>query len=344
MLIDDVRLALQEAADGQPFSLDYTQAIGRSRRIRRRRRRAAATGLLAAVLAIAAGIGVAVTRGHDRPFVVRPANPSARPAVASVSGVDVTWLPAAFRAVGRPHVSKQLESGEYGLAERFSAGTSGSAPYLELDVVRGDVDLSEVARNFGAAASWTTVHGGRALLLSLADPAKLPGPGQFLAPAYVLQWIESDHPHETLRLEASVGTTLQELRNMAQGLVVRPLPGPPANPESARASVRQAFVDAFERVNPATVLPAIENGNDLAAVLNQLEKRLSRKEAPFSIRLGQVNFFDASHAWVDLSVSYPPGGRPNIGERASAVLIDGAWKVSESSYCSVIGATNLSCP
>ncbi len=345
MLIDDVRLALEEAAAGQPFRVDCAQAVDRARRIRRRRRQAGGAGALAAAVAIAAGAGVAVTRNGEQPFVVKPAAPAQPPSLASVSGVDVTWLPAGFRPLRGPHVSRRLENGGYGLAQRFGTSSSSRAPYLELDVVRGAVDLNEVESNFSRVATWTTVNGNRALLLSLADPAKLPARGEFLAAAYVLQWVDKDHPDQTLRLEGSAGTTLAQLRRMAEGLAVGPLPGPPADPAAARAAIRRAFTEAFERVNPATVLPAIENGNDLASVVNELEMPLTRKASPFNVRLGAVNFFDSTHAWVDISVSYSAGSATGrFGERASAVLLDGAWKVSETSYCSVVGAFSISCP
>ncbi len=73
-----------------------TQAMAAGRR--RRTRRTVIAGACLGVLAIATGVSLTVAGGGHAAMSVSPAGTPAANVLATVDGVDVTWLPANYRA------------------------------------------------------------------------------------------------------------------------------------------------------------------------------------------------------------------------------------------------------
>ena len=187
MLNDELSAALENAAASQPFEPDYVKALTRSRRTRSHRRWAAAAGATLAVTGIAVGVVAVIPTPRDNPSVLIPAA-SPVPVLASVDGIDVTWLPTGLRPLPIDATAADKVGGLDGPTvslnfARTSGGTSSVAPTMTISVQRGsEVDLNKIAPQVSAGTSVTglTVRGHRALLLTSGGAT----------PEYILLWVE----------------------------------------------------------------------------------------------------------------------------------------------------------
>jgi hypothetical protein len=127
----------------------------------------------------------------------------------------------------------------------------------------------------------------------------------------------------------------------------------PADLESARAGVIEAFRDAYTGGTPQTVRnDAIQRG----AELEPLSRRASARAELFgytadqlagtSIDVTDIRFIDATHAVVRFTLSIPGHGVTIADGVGYAVFSDGRWKVSLRTACDLLSVAGLgtTCP
>lgn len=328
------------------------RAIGAGRR--RRHRRVALVAAVAVAAGTATGLGLnAVAGGGQRGFTVTPAGPPA-PVLATVNGVDVTWLPAHYRPDNSLLQGNVPTLGPVGWYQEFHDPTlpkptqrfapqfstvglallvERTAP-LDLDAIKSDLLLH--VNQF--TPSWTTVRGHRALLMSRPETPKLWGP-----PAFKLFWTEA--AGTVLEVDGYGGLSLQDVEHVAQSLVVRPAPTPDAD-SAAADQIHDAFTLAYTATkSPATALTAVEDGSSVASTLDKVSKAEPLSVDSAQVTVGDINFLSPTEAFVKVDVTYKwmdSGVSNALPQRA--VVSDGRWKVSRDSYCSTIGASGIRCP
>ncbi len=316
------------------------RVMRRSRSLRRRR--LAGVSLVAAT-GIAVAVVVPIATGTSSSGVSRlvPATspPTKSPAavLASVDGVDVTWLPEGFRALPySPDYGSLI--GMNGAVQRiFQSSVNGRVVgRLSVAVQRGsDLNLDTFAKDnvvTGGTLKRGTVRGHPALLLTDRSGAET-----------TMLWVEKHGL--TIGL---LGPTIPELMRVADGLVIGPAPAPAGSVADAVIQIRATFQNAYTGTEPATIrLETIENGAKLAPVLSELTRQLPDTVRTTKITTGTVTFLDPNHALVDYTLTFQyQGGPVSQTGQATAVVVGGAWRVSESSYCNSIqrpGVT-LTCP
>ncbi len=316
---------------------------------RKHRRHLAALSLLAAG-AIAAGVTVplATARSAGRGDINRlmPASPSPTSVpLASVSGIDVTYLPDGLVAAPDFVLGAMIkENGHSSVSQYYlpaSGQTAGAdAPEVSLAVQRGytaDLDAF-AAQSKGSSETWTTVRGKRALLQTVQASAPS------TSVSYELTWIEA--PEVTLTVFSSGNVSLTDVERVATGLVVHPAVPLPADPSAANASVRAVVLQAFTGGQPSDVtLGAIDNGQRLSSVLGKLTRTAPELVRTVRVKAMKVYFVSADQAVASTTLIYRQGGYPQTTD-ADVTVNDtgGRWLVSGSSYCAVIGVLVGGCP
>ena len=353
MLTDDLADAFRDASAHPPFSVDVTRATDAARRISRRRR--FALSALSAVAVLGVGIGVyPLLNAHQDSATVVP-----EPAVVSpravVDGVDVTWLPPAFGSAGTPHLGILSLTQDYGLTQRYSTGAPATAatieisrPYLSVGVLRDHaLDLNELQARFQGTGTPATIHGHPGLVIMFGDPTVMPKPPARYMPVISLVWQQTIGGRPiTIQVDGTAGTTLAQVKRVADGLVVHPAPAGPVDPDASTVQIRDAFARAFTGGGkPSDSLAAIDGGELLRAAQTKLGQYLPQTALSSRVQVRSVSFYDADHARVDITLTYNYLGQPsNQDVRASAVRTGGAWKVTRDSYCDAISVTNIPCP
>jgi hypothetical protein len=317
---------------------------------KRRRRLAAAAVVTSCAVAAAVALPLTTTDSSGRHDVNRvvPASPSATIVpLASVSGVDVTYLPTGF--VVRPDFAigaMVKENGHTSVSQYYyrpvPANAGANGPVVSLAIQRGytaDLDAF-AAESKGSTETWTTVGGKRALLQTF--PADTTG-------GYELTWLGA--PDVTVTVFSSGPVPLTEVMRVAEGLVVHPMGPVPANPAAATDAIRDVVMKAFNGGQPADVsMGAIENGQQLSSVLAELKRLSPAMTQAAEVTAVHVTFVAANQAVAQTSISYPVPGPANANteEVAEADVTvdfnDGHWLVSQSSYCSVVSTLVHGCP
>ncbi len=319
-----------------------------SRHRRKRRRNLTAVSLLAAgAIAAAVAVPLASTNSAGRGDINRilPASPSASVVpLASVSGIDVTYLPDGLGAAPDFVLGAMIKENGHSSISQYYQPTSGraaaDAPNMSLAVQRGytaDLDAF-AAQSKGSAESWTTVRGKRALLQTFEAVAPSTSVG------YELTWIEA--PKVTLTIFSSGKVALTDVERVADGLVVHPAVPLPADPAAATAAVRQVVLQAFTGgQSPAATLGAIENGQALSSVLDKLTRTDPELVRTVRVKTIKIYFVSPDQAIASTTLTYRQGGYPQTTDTDVTVDDTGSrWLVSESSYCGVIGVMVGGCP
>ena len=317
-------------------------------RVRLKRRLTLAASATVLVVVAATG-GVLLSSASASRSVISAATPSpsgaATPSVTvldSVNGIDVTWLPAGLVAYRNRGFVKEL--GHLTISQYYQPSPAHRIPNvtpreIDLSVQRGYTeDLQALVTGPGSQGRAMTVRGHQGVLLTYG-PVN-PGEGN----RYVLTWVEA--PGLTLSLSAEAGVTVPELQLTAAGLVVHPTPAGPADPEAATAAVRAAVMGAFTGgQSAAATLSSITNGQQLAPVLAELEATNSEIARSARVSLQSVAFLDPEEAVASIKISYASGGvTQGLGENETVALEQGAWRVSQDSYCQTVITLVPSCP
>jgi hypothetical protein len=335
--------ALERASAQQPFVPDYEQAVQRSDRMRVRRLGASALATIAAVASIALGLVLTVGRdsGHSG-FTVRPApmasspGPSSATVYPSLDGVTVTWLPKGFE----PEPASTRVASDVSIAMQDFRGdaTTAASHRLSLKVTRGPAARPDTyVTGVGTTIFPVTVQGHPGQLVTAAAT----GSTEIPAPLYVLQWTEQ--PGLVLSVAGSFGASLSDVQHMAAGLVAHHATAATVEDE---AEVRAAFEQAYTGgTSDATILGAIEDGQELAPTLTDLRRVAPQTVTSARVTIGSVQFVDANHATVTVALSYLYGGAPsNMTGSQNAIRVNGKWKVTQKSYCGVIDLAGVTCP
>ena len=334
----DIGIQLADAVDDLHAPHGLAGAIIATSRSHRRRRVVAAGVMLAA--AVVAAVVVPIATGGHSPDVNRVVPiASEPPALASVNGVDVTWLPDGFRVLPfNPNEGTYFSAFEGLAISRNFEQTSSTRLRMAVGVQRGtELNLDQLRHDQvspGGAITTVTVRGHQGVLVGPASQQ----PGE-----YLLYWVEQ--PRLSIGIE---GQTLSDVMGVAKGLFVHSAPAPAGDPAAAVSLIRNAFRQAYTgSEQPATKLAAIEDGERLAPVLSQLTQQLPDTVRTTTVATAEVAFMDARQALVQYTLTFHYQGGP-VSETGSgtAVLDNGVWKVSEATYCNSVqrpGVT-LACP
>ena len=325
---------------------------------RRHRRRFVAVGVIAAV-GIAAAVGIPLAAGNsggsdiNRIVPAGPSSPPPSPAHqprASVSGIDVTYLPEGLSPSSNLTLNAMVkENGHPSVSQYYQAANVNPANAdtlnMSIAVQRGYTANLETfaSASMGSTQSWTTVRGHRALLQTFS--------GSDSSSSYELTWVES--PQLTLTIFSSGKLTLADVYRVANGLIVHPETPLPADPTAATAAIRQTVQLAFSSsVSLGAKLAAIENGQQLAPAIAEFTRK--NPELARTIHADGVNvtFVGADQAVASVSLTYKqelPNGQVSDAQPVSAdVTVDhtkGRWLVAKSSYCNElsIAVPGLAC-
>ncbi|MGA3148059.1 MAG: ClpX C4-type zinc finger protein [Acidimicrobiales bacterium] len=127
------------------------------------------------------------------------------------------------------------------------------------------------------------------------------------------------------------------------------LPGagrPPEDAEQAEADIRAAFAGSGTESADGTSVPTVQEGETLGPVLMMAKERhrdLAPPEVDIVISVEELAFTDPEHAAVWFSLSL--GERKVLPRRrGDAILADGVWKVTRSTFCDLMALAGVPCP
>jgi hypothetical protein len=108
------------------------------------------------------------------------------------------------------------------------------------------------------------------------------------------------------------------------------------------AALKDKEFSAFVR---ARGTPMLANGEQLVPLLAELASTNPEIVRSARVSLQAVTFLDAQDAVASIKISYSSGTlTQGLGESATVVLEQGAWKVSQDSYCQTVSTLVPSCP
>jgi hypothetical protein len=118
----------------------------------------------------------------------------------------------------------------------------------------------------------------------------------------------------------------------------------PLNPAAARLAVQQAYAQAFTGgQDPAYSLAAVQGGPALARALAQATHNFPEATASAAVTTSNIVFTDPWHAALRFHITYRGGA--DFGEQnGTALIVEGRWKVSGGTYCTVMGWAGATCP
>ncbi|MCW2549074.1 MAG: hypothetical protein JWN96_3534 [Mycobacterium sp.] len=306
---------------------------------------------VAASVAVTAGIAIGVvfavgSSTDTSSSSVKPApviSPKAAPALATTSGIDVTWLPPGFsRELGGGTTT--TKAGGTSTVQDFAGALppdgSTSAPHLTLNVQRGPGSADSEFAKIGSPTSAVTIRGHNAQLFSLPPDNSEASKNE---PMYLIEWAEQ--PNLTLSISAFWGATLADAKGVAAGLVVHDAE-PIKSQLAAEAEIRAAFQHAYTGGTAIpTVMDAVENGDSMAPLLAELHSKAPETARTARITVTSVTLTDADHANVEFSLTSVYQGQPsNLAGGQGAVRVNGKWKVSEAGYCGILSQAGVTCP
>ncbi|MDT3443615.1 MULTISPECIES: hypothetical protein [unclassified Pseudofrankia] len=118
----------------------------------------------------------------------------------------------------------------------------------------------------------------------------------------------------------------------------------PQNPAAAQRAIQQAYAQAFTGgQDPAHSLAAVQDGPALADTLAQAMQNFPEATATAAVTTSDIVFTDPRNAWLRFHITYQ-GGLDFGVQSGTAVLVDGHWKVSRQTFCTVMGWAGATCP
>lgn len=141
-----------------------------------------------------------------------------------------------------------------------------------------------------------------------------------------------------------------ECGNAPRPPLIEPLPPatgpPPADPTAAEAEVVTAFKTVFNGnpdMTPEERLAAIEGGETLRASFERAGERFPDIGAT-KVVLGDVKFLNDHEAALRYSISKENGDPLSKTLIGRAVLVDGTWRVTTSTWCEMLVSGGTQCP
>jgi hypothetical protein len=219
------------------------------------------------------------------------------------------------------------------LLDNVTDGTAEGSP-VQIAVVRTADDVGRVElKSASGVDSASPVQG----LVALA----VPGAG---AKGTLTAFDSAGRTLQSLTLPAGQTVNLAECARQAKKL---PVPGkPPADPLAAETEVRAAFVKAFTAVPEADAyagLVAVQNGEQLHGAVDQVRRNFPQAAGSISVTTGKLVFTNPETAVIQYTPTYT-GGAPYGAQNGTAVLQDGTWLVSESTFCDLMRFGGATCP
>ncbi len=125
-----------------------------------------------------------------------------------------------------------------------------------------------------------------------------------------------------------------------------PMGQEPDEPDRARADIRAAYIASRVPSEDGRSVPTVENGGELGATLmlaNERHQGIVGDGSAVIISADEIHFYDPERAAVLFSISN--GGRLLLGgQRGEAVLVDGVWKMSRSTFAQLMAMAGVACP
>ena len=163
--------------------------------------------------------------------------------------------------------------------------------------------------------------------------------------------------HDAFICEHCIGEWFTRLRSRASSQPGRPpwtsrapvdLPTgqEPDEPDRARADIRAAYIASRVPSDDGRSVPTVENGGELGATLmlaNERHRGIVGDGSDVIISADEVHFYDPERAAVLFSIS--TGERLLLGgQRGEAVLEDGVWTMSRSTFAQLMAMAGVACP
>ncbi|MEX2254055.1 MAG: hypothetical protein WEC34_01335 [Acidimicrobiia bacterium] len=145
-----------------------------------------------------------------------------------------------------------------------------------------------------------------------------------------------------------------ECGNAPRPPLIEPLPPatgpPPADPTAAEAEVVTAYRTVFDGnpdVTPEERLAAIEGGETLRASVERAVERAGERFPDVGATkavVGDVTFLNDHEAALRYSISKENGDPLSKTLIGRAVLVDGTWRVTTSTWCEMLVSGGTQCP
>jgi hypothetical protein len=114
---------------------------------------------------------------------------------------------------------------------------------------------------------------------------------------------------------------------------------PPDDEESARIDIGAVFQTMGKPSEDGTGLPSVERGENLGPCAVEIRKRHPEyTEGVTQLRIERIKFLRPSEAVVWSSTPQLPM------HEGRALLVEGSWKVSRATYCSLVAMGGVICP
>ena len=354
----DIGTQLADAVETLYASPDLADRVIRRSRSRRRRQLAAVSLVAATGIAVAVVAPIAANTSSSGVSRLVPATsgPTTAPttsgnAVATVYGVDVTYLPPNVHPDGEETLETAASDmvppetpGGTTVHQSFAApGQIDDVQDITVVVQRGaSANLDGLARDAKLAIKWTTVDGQRALLRQRYTNST--NSQATSTNSYSIEWVEPGNV--TVSVIVNQGqhpaTVAQDVAN---GLIVGPSTQP-TDRAAAVADIRTAVLNVFTGGKPdTTMLDFLEGSQQLAPVLAELKRNNPGVAASVRVtHIGSVFFFDGQHADVDAAYGFNFNGQFGYGSGVLVIYTAGGWKVTQATFCSVVATLVISCP
>jgi hypothetical protein len=122
-----------------------------------------------------------------------------------------------------------------------------------------------------------------------------------------------------------------------------PVGPPPTDEAGARVAVTTAATAWSEAVSAGGArFDLVDDPRGLDVALSEARRNFPREVAESTVRVGEVQFLDATHAQFTYSLMVP--GRTFADRVGQAVLIDGTWKLTRETICNDLQLASVTCP
>jgi hypothetical protein len=218
--------------------------------------------------------------------------------------------------------------------DSITEGANEGAP-VQVALVKAADDVDHVQLAIGSAKDTASpVHG--LVALALTGPQAAGTVTAYDAGGKVLQ-----------QVQIPAGTTQYSGECQAQPMKL-PTPGvQPADRPAAVAQVRAAFDNAFTHAPPGGDiyhgLATVQDGSALHNAVDQVRKNFPQAFDTITVTTGDIVFTDPTHAVVQFTPTYQQGA-PYGTQNGTAVLADGKWLVTQTTYCGLLRFGAATCP
>jgi len=147
---------------------------------------------------------------------------------------------------------------------------------------------------------------------------------------------DADAIQDALRSSMSGPRAAPDLENLAGQHI--PIGPPPENEEDARIDVGAAFEGLRTLSDDSSALVNVQGGENLGPCAAEVRRRFPQQATGGQMRVERIKFLHEREAVVWFEVPY-------LGRREGrAIFVDGRWKVSRATYCTLIALAGAQCP